>query len=155
MPGYFRLKPKRAHAANCDYGVYEEIEKIAKSSEDLIESIQHDKYRLRLVMVPEALAGNAGKPRQSDGKPDSSEGFQTVQRHPYPESSGAIKVFAIGSNFRDTEGKWPLVFSESDYVIKDVQIADRMCFSQAARLGHVFVKSELTGSNDTDVRQFF
>lgn len=63
VPGYFRLKPKGVHAVQCDYGVDEKIEKIAKSSEDLIESIQHDKYRLRLVMIREALAGNAGKPR--------------------------------------------------------------------------------------------
>ncbi|MDI2590161.1 hypothetical protein POF45_01785 [Pseudomonas sp. 681] len=55
VQGYFRLYPKGAHAANCRFGVDEEINEIASTSEDLIESIQHNRYRMRLVMIKEAL----------------------------------------------------------------------------------------------------
>jgi hypothetical protein len=123
VPGYFRLKPKGAHAAHCDYGVDEEIEKIAKSSEDLIESIQRDKYRLRLVMIQEALAGNAGKPRQGDG--ERRQGGRTYTSNPallpacVNSANRVLKLRALCASNEEMEQHLELVFEGNTTVSWD------------------------------------
>lgn len=69
VPAYFRLLPGGRHAYGCKHAVEEEVATIAKESEDLFESIRDGKYRLRLVMIKEALAGSDMKQSKSDGQP--------------------------------------------------------------------------------------
>lgn len=108
----------------CDYGVDKEIEKIAKSSEDLIQSIQHDKYRLRLIMIREALAGNAGKPRQGDG--ERRPGGHRYTSNPgllpaYVNSANrALKLRALCASNEEMEQHLELVF-EGDLTVSSDQ----------------------------------
>lgn len=62
IPAYFRLLPNGSHANGCKYAVAEGVKVIAKESKDLMESLGDGRYRLRLVMVKEAL----GTTRPSD-----------------------------------------------------------------------------------------
>lgn len=91
VQGYFRLLPKGAHAANCPFGVDEEINKIAKTSEGLIESIQRDKYRMRLVMIKEALEG-AGAPKNPDG------GGRAKTGRTYTSTQGLLPAYINSAN---------------------------------------------------------
>lgn len=58
IPAYFRLLPGGRHAHCCKHAVEDEVKTIAKESEDLFESIREGHYRLRLVMINEALGGS-------------------------------------------------------------------------------------------------
>lgn len=58
VPAYFRLLPDGMHASNCKYAVAEGVKTIAKESKDLLESLSDGRYRLRLVMVKEALSNS-------------------------------------------------------------------------------------------------
>lgn len=60
IPAHFALNPLERHASDCKYAVDHEIKIIAKESEKLIETIRDGKYRLRLVMIRDAL--NARQP---------------------------------------------------------------------------------------------
>lgn len=67
IPAYFRLRPKHRHAVGCKYAVVDEIKTIAKESQDLLETIREGQYRLRLVMIKEALTELATKPSSGRG----------------------------------------------------------------------------------------
>ncbi|UEB97867.1 hypothetical protein LIS66_09980 [Pseudomonas sp. HN2] len=114
VQGYFRLYPKGAHAANCRFGVDEEINEIASTSEDLIESIQHNRYRMRLVMIKEALE-KAGRPSGNDGGARATAG-RTYTHNPgllpaYINSAKrALKLRALCDNDQDIEQHLELVF---------------------------------------------
>lgn len=114
VQGYFRLLPKGAHDANCPFGVDEEINKIAKTSEGLIESIQKDKYRMRLVMIKEALEG-AGVPKELDGGERAKTG-RTYTSNPgllpaYINSANrALKLRTLCASNQDIEQHLELVF---------------------------------------------
>jgi hypothetical protein len=115
VPGYFRLLPKGAHAANCRFGVDEEVSKIAMESEGLIESIQRDKYRMRLVMIKEALeGGNATKDPASDGT--RAKAGRTYTNNPgllpaYVNSATrALQLRALCADNHDIEQHLELVF---------------------------------------------
>lgn len=115
VPGYFRLLPKGTHAANCRFGVDEEVDKIAMESEGLIESIQRDKYRMRLVMIKEALEGaNATKNPESDGS--RAKTGRTYVRNPgllpaYINSANrALKLRALCADNHDIEQHLELIF---------------------------------------------
>ncbi|MBF8776268.1 MULTISPECIES: hypothetical protein [Pseudomonas putida group] len=114
VPGYFRLMPKRAHAPSCQHGVDEEINKIAKVSEDLIESLEHDKYRLRLVMIQEALGAETSKPKQGDG--DRAKAGRTYSSRPghlpaYINSANRVlKLRAMCESNAEMEQHLELVF---------------------------------------------
>ncbi|WP_449105454.1 hypothetical protein [Pseudomonas mohnii] len=114
VQGYFRLLPKGAHAANCPFGVDEEINKIAKTSEGLIESIQQDKYRMRLVMIKEALEG-AGAPKNPGGG-DRAKTGRTYTSNPgllpaYINSANrALKLRTLCTSNQDIEQHLELVF---------------------------------------------
>ncbi|WP_234451876.1 hypothetical protein [Pseudomonas sp. MF6776] len=114
VQGYFRLLPKGAHAANCPFGVDEEINKIAKTSEGLIESIQQDKYRMRLVMIKEALEGTSA-PKNPDGG-DRAKTGRTYTSNPgllpaYINSANrALKLRTLCASNQDIEQHLELVF---------------------------------------------
>lgn len=115
VPGYFRLLPKGAHASNCRFGVDQEVDKIAMESEGLIESIQRDKYRMRLVMIKEALEGNSpAKNPDSDGS--RAKTGRTYVRNPgllpaYINSANrALKLRALCASNQDIEQHLELIF---------------------------------------------
>ena len=114
VQGYFRLYPKGAHAANCRFGVDEEINEIASISEDLIESIQHNRYRMRLVMIKEALE-KAGRPSGHEEGTRAAAG-RTYTHNPsllpaYINSAKrALKLRAACDNDQDIEQHLELVF---------------------------------------------
>lgn len=115
VPGYFRLLPKGVHAANCRFGVDEEVDKIAMESEGLIESIQRDKYRMRLVMIKEALES------KSTTKDDDSDGSRSRTGRTYTRTPGllpsyinsanrALKLRALCASNQDIEQHLELIF---------------------------------------------
>lgn len=114
VQGYFRLYPKGAHAANCRFGVDEEINEIASTSEDLIESIQHNRYRMRLVMIKEALE-KGGRNFEDDGGTRATAG-RTYTHNPnllpaYINSAKrALKLRALCDKDQDIEQHLELVF---------------------------------------------
>lgn len=55
MPAYFRLLKDGEHADGCRHAVEGSIKKLVTPSEGLIEALRDGKYRLRLMMVAEAL----------------------------------------------------------------------------------------------------
>lgn len=114
VQGYFRLYPKGTHAPHCRFGVDEEITEIAKMSEDLIESIKHNRYRMRLVMIKEALE------KVSHPKPDD-DGARARAGRTYAHNPGllpayinsakrALKLRALCDNDHDIEQHLELVF---------------------------------------------
>ncbi|MCE0780159.1 MULTISPECIES: hypothetical protein [Pseudomonas] len=114
VPGYFRLLPKGAHAANCPFGVDDEVNKLAKSSEGLIESIQQDKYRMRLVMIKEALEGGTPKKPEPDGTRAQTGRTYTSNPGLLPayinSASRALKLRAMCESNRDIEQHLELIF---------------------------------------------
>ncbi len=114
VQGYFRLFPKGAHSPSCRFGVDAKITEIAKSSEDLIESIQHNRYRMRLVMIKEAL--------EKGGRPEGDEvGTRATAGRTYTHNPGllpayinsakrALKLRALCDNDHDIEQYLELVF---------------------------------------------
>lgn len=114
VQGYFRLLPKGAHASSCRFGVDEEIKEIAKTSEDLIESIQHNRYRMRLVMIKEALEKGFVPPPGDDGA--RAKAGRTYTHNPgllpaYINSAKrALKLRALCDNDHDIEQYLELVF---------------------------------------------
>lgn len=114
VQGYFRLYPNGAHAVNCRFGVDEEIEEIASTSEDLIESIQHNRYRMRLVMIKEALE-TGGRNFADDGGTRATAG-RTYTHNPnllpaYINSAKrALKLRALCDSDHDIEQHLELVF---------------------------------------------
>lgn len=114
VQGYFRLLPKGAHASSCRFGVDEEVKEIAKTSEDLIESIQHNRYRMRLVMIKEALEKGFVPPPDDDGA--RAKAGRTYTHNPgllpaYINSAKrALKLRALCDNDHDIEQYLELVF---------------------------------------------
>jgi hypothetical protein len=74
VPAYFRLLPGGRHADGCKHAVSDEIKSIASESKDIFESLQNGQYRLRLVMIRDALTGLGKKP---SGGGDSAQGRRT------------------------------------------------------------------------------
>lgn len=68
VPAYFRLLPNGRHAYGCRHAVEQEIKTIAKESEDIFESVRDGQYRLRLMMIKEALDGAGSKPKSNSNK---------------------------------------------------------------------------------------
>lgn len=55
VPAYFRLLKDGEHAEDCRHAVEGTIKKLVTPSEGLIEAVRDGKYRLRLMMIAEAL----------------------------------------------------------------------------------------------------
>ena len=56
---FFRLQANGAHGPNCRFGVDKEIVELASTSDSLFESVQKNRFRMRLVAVTEELKANA------------------------------------------------------------------------------------------------
>lgn len=79
VPAYFRLLPGGRHAVGCKHLVSDEIKAIARDSKDLIESIRDGQYRLRLVMIRDALNGLSKTPQRGGHNRTASRGSTTYQ----------------------------------------------------------------------------
>jgi hypothetical protein len=55
VPAYFRLLKDGEHADGCPHAIEGKVKKLVTPSEGLIETLRDGKYRLRLMMVAEAL----------------------------------------------------------------------------------------------------
>lgn len=87
VSGYFRLYPKRPHSEGCRFGIDSEIVEIAKTSDGLIQSLRNNRYRMRLVMIKEALE-EASKSK-SNGGGESRAGTGKT----YASSSGRLPAY--------------------------------------------------------------
>lgn len=72
VPAYFRLLPHMHHADDCKHAVAKALKTIAKDSHGLIESLRDKKYRLRLMMIKDALSAIGGNIAESRGSSRAS-----------------------------------------------------------------------------------
>lgn len=79
VPAYFRLLKDGEHADNCPHAVEHNVKKLVTPSEGLIESLRNGKYRLRLMMIAEAL-GTARKPESPRGGGTTRPGGTVYKR---------------------------------------------------------------------------
>ena len=66
IPAYFRLRPGMSHSDKCKFAVGANIKFIASESHDMIEAVRSGRYRLRLVMIRDALTTLGKKPAKTD-----------------------------------------------------------------------------------------
>lgn len=121
VSAYFRLLPGGEHAANCRYGVQEEIEEIAKESQGLVESVKGNQYRMRLVMIKEALeGGTATKNQNGDGPKARSSKTYVSSPNKLPayinSAKRALKLRALCASDNDVEQHLELVFEGNTVV---------------------------------------
>ncbi|GLU33899.1 hypothetical protein WKR88_25585 [Trinickia caryophylli] len=79
VPAYFRLLKDSEHADNCPHAVEHNVKKLVTPSEGLIESLRNGKYRLRLMMIAEAL-GTARKRESPRGGGTTRPGGTVYKR---------------------------------------------------------------------------
>lgn len=87
VPAYFRLLKDGEHADNCPHAVEHNVKKLVTPSEGLIESLRNGKYRLRLMMIAEALE-TARKP-----KPPAGGGTTRPGGTVYKRKSGSLPAY--------------------------------------------------------------
>lgn len=63
---FFRLQANGTHGPNCRFGVDKQIVELASTSDGLVESVQKNRYRMRLVAVTEELKESARRPKEDD-----------------------------------------------------------------------------------------
>ncbi|HJW53984.1 MAG TPA: hypothetical protein VJ577_01800 [Burkholderiaceae bacterium] len=80
VPAYFRLLPGGRHADGCKHAVSDEIKAIASESKDLFESVRDGQYRLRLVMIRDALTGLSKKPSNGSNGNQDGRTSKTYER---------------------------------------------------------------------------
>ncbi|WP_342617547.1 hypothetical protein [Rhodoferax sp. GW822-FHT02A01] len=87
VQAYFRLLPGASHAFDCSFAVQKKIEKIAKESKELFESVSEGQYRLRLVIIKDELTKSvvARKPGQVSSR--------TRTGTAYSKSSGKLPAY--------------------------------------------------------------
>lgn len=66
VSAFFRLHANEMHAPNCRFGVDKQIVELASTSDGLVESIQKNRFRMRLVAVTEELKASARRPKEDD-----------------------------------------------------------------------------------------
>lgn len=64
---FFRLQANGAHGPSCRFGVDKQIVELASTSDGLVESVQKNRFRMRLVAVTEELKATAKRPKENDG----------------------------------------------------------------------------------------
>jgi hypothetical protein len=74
VSAFFKLMPNSRHGYNCKFAVREKLDIIARESEGLLETIRDGGYRLRLVMIKEALAAESSKRARGGGGPAERTG---------------------------------------------------------------------------------
>lgn len=65
---FFRLQAKGEHGPHCRFGVDKQLVELAKTSDGLLESVQQNRYRMRLVAVKDELQASIGRPKDDDDK---------------------------------------------------------------------------------------
>ncbi|WP_321854033.1 hypothetical protein [Paraburkholderia tropica] len=88
VPAYFRLLKDGEHADSCPHAIEGKIKKLVTPSEGLIDALRDGKYRLRLMMVADALKG-LQKPvsRRNTIGPRSGGGAE------YRRTSGSLPAY--------------------------------------------------------------
>ncbi|MCW3540491.1 hypothetical protein [Burkholderia cenocepacia] len=81
VDAYFRLLKEHEHADSCPHAIEGKIKKLVTPSEGLIEALQAGKYRMRLMMIAEALTA-AGKPASKSSSNSAPKGGAVYQRKP-------------------------------------------------------------------------
>jgi hypothetical protein len=81
VPAYFRLLPGRRHVDGCKYAVDAAIKTIVSESQDIFETVRDGRYRLRLVMVRDALVALSKSPSKAGSEKGGSPG-KTYERSP-------------------------------------------------------------------------
>ncbi|MBN3777345.1 hypothetical protein G3O06_07220 [Burkholderia sp. Ac-20345] len=105
VPAYFRLLKDGEHADNCPHAVEHNVKKLVTPSDGLIESLRDGKYRLRLMMIAEAL-GTARKPESPRGGGTTRPGGTVYKRKSGNLSAyinSAKKVLALRAACDDDE----------------------------------------------------
>lgn len=87
VPAYFRLLQGGAHAEGCKHAVEQHVKKLVTQSEGLIESLRNGKYRLRLMMISDALAENDKKSAGERGE------ARAVSGEAYQRRSGNLPAY--------------------------------------------------------------
>lgn len=87
IPAHFKLMPNVRHAQGCKYSVVDELKIIAKESKDLLEAVREDQYRIRLVMLKEALLG------KTDGVDEGSGGTGKKSGTTYAAAKGKLPAY--------------------------------------------------------------
>lgn len=85
---FFRLLAHGEHGPDCRFGVDKQVVELARTSEGLIESVQKNRYRMRLVAVKEALKAIAKQPKDDD---DQEKPSTTSKR--YAPSPGQLAAY--------------------------------------------------------------
>ena len=119
---FFRLQAGGEHGPNCRFGVDRQIVELASTSEGLIESVQKNRYRMRLVAVKDALQKSATRPKD-DG---AEERTPSTSRHYTPNSGRltayintaqrVLKLRALCDEDHDIEEHLELVFARNTTV---------------------------------------
>lgn len=91
VSAYFRLFPGGHHAKGCKYAVIDEVKKIANESMDMVSSLGDGKYRLRLVMIQDALTKLGKKPS------NENSGLQAGKSKTYERASSPNLIGYINS----------------------------------------------------------
>jgi hypothetical protein len=84
---FFRLQAKGEHGPHCRFGVDKQIVELAKTSDGLLESVQKNRYRMRLVAVKEELQASARRPK------DDGDRKTTNASKRYSPSSGRLSAY--------------------------------------------------------------
>ncbi|GLO40974.1 hypothetical protein PPUN15366_26190 [Pseudomonas putida] len=66
VSAFFRLHANGTHGPNCRFGVDKQIIELASTSDGLVESIQKNRFRMRLVAVTEELKTSARRVKEDD-----------------------------------------------------------------------------------------
>ena len=83
VSAFFRLHVNGTHGPNCRFGVDKQIIELASTSDGLVESIQKNRFRMRLVAVTEELKTSARRVKEDD----SSDKTPTASKSYTPSSN--------------------------------------------------------------------
>lgn len=119
---FFRLQANGAHGPNCRFGVDKQIVELARTSDGLVESIQKNRYRMRLVAVTEELKAAAKRPKvneDSDRTPTASKSYASSSNRLSSYINTAqrvLKLRAMCDEDDDIEQHLELVFAGNTVV---------------------------------------
>ncbi|MES3710369.1 hypothetical protein QC590_19315 [Pseudomonas putida] len=117
---FFRLQANGEHGPNCRFGVQRQILELAATSDGLVESVQKNRFRMRLVAVTEELKARAKRPTDDeDGQktPNASKGYTSTANRLTTYLNTAqrvLKLRALCDEDHEIEEHLELVFAGSN-----------------------------------------
>jgi hypothetical protein len=105
VSAYFRLLKNGEHADGCQHAVEGNIKKLVTPSEGPIESVRNGKYRLRLMMIADALkmTQKPSLPRAGDGTRTDGAAYQRNSGNLPAYINSAKKVLLLRAACDDDE----------------------------------------------------